>query len=216
MLLIDSPPLPPAESVALDALLLDRAIAGEIGDCLRLWTTERYCVVMGRSGKAEAECHEEACRRDGVEIVQRASGGGTVLLGPGCLNYSIILDTRNDPRLCDVKESYRIILGRIVAGLRAAGVAAAGNQARIECCADLALAGRKFGGTAQLRRRGHLLHHGTLLCGFEINLVERYLKHPPKEPPYRQGRPHGDFITNLTLTPDEAGRIVRKVFGAAW
>lgn len=209
MLLIESPPLEPREAVALDELLLDKAVAGQMCDCLRLWTTERTFVVMGRGGRAGAECHGEACARDGVEILRRSSGGGTVLLAPGGLHYAVVLPSaRLDSRLEDVKESYRWILGRMARGFQAHGLGV-----QIQCCADLALGEFKISGNAQLRRRRKLLHHGTLLCeGFDLDLVGKYLRHPPREPRYRGGRPHEQFMTRLPMSVAAAAEIVRESF----
>src|SRR5262249_36514773 len=68
---------------------------------------------------------------------------------------------------------------------------------------DLALGGRKFSGNAQQRKRGHLLHHGTLLYAFDVGRIARYLRLPPRQPEYRAGRSHRDFLRNLTLPREE-------------
>lgn len=208
MLLIQSPELSPRESLAMDELLLDKAVAGEMGESLRLWSAPRHYIVLGRNCNVHEECHLGRCRQEKIPIVQRISGGGTVLQGPGCLNFSVILDARRDPRLADIKESYQVILGRIVRGLQAQGIAAG-----LRCCSDLAIGDLKISGNAQFRRRGFLLHHGTLLCGFSLGRIGRYLKHPPKEPSYRQGRKHGAFITNLPLDEAQTTSCLQTLFG---
>jgi lipoate-protein ligase A len=71
----------------------------------------------------------------------------------------------------------------------------------IEGHTDLALAGCKFSGNAQRRKRRALLFHGTLLCSLDLALVTRLLRHPSLEPDYRAGRPHAGFLTNLPLAP---------------
>ena len=45
---------------------------------------------------------------------------------------------------------------------------------------DLAIGGRKFSGSAQQRKRRFLLHHGTLLYGFDIPSIGRYLRLPAR------------------------------------
>jgi len=62
---------------------------------------------------------------------------------------------------------------------------------------DLCLAGKKFSGNAQRRRRNWLLHHGTLLYNFPLDQISRYLREPPRQPTYRASRPHADFVTNF-------------------
>ena len=62
---------------------------------------------------------------------------------------------------------------------------------------DLALGGRKFSGSAQQRKRKFFLHHGTLLCGFDLDSISRLLNPPERQPEYRRGRPHAEFLMNL-------------------
>ena len=57
---------------------------------------------------------EPACRADGVPVLRRASGGGTVLLGPGCLCFSLVLRYDRAPGLEDITVSYRHVLVGVV------------------------------------------------------------------------------------------------------
>ena len=76
----------------------------------------------------------DACRDDGVPVLRRFSGGGAVVLGPGCLNYAVALSLVSRPELADVAASFQFILGRIVAALDVPGLSIAGET-------DLALDG---------------------------------------------------------------------------
>jgi lipoate-protein ligase A len=81
---------------------------------------------------------------------------------------------------------------------------------------DLIVAGRKFSGNAQQRKRRHLLHHGTLLCrGCDIAAMSRFLKPPPRQPAYRDERSHDDFLTLLPATPDEVADRLADVWDAS-
>ncbi len=119
------------------------------------WDTSRPIVVLGRSNRASEHVDEDACRQDDVRVVRRASGGGAVVLGPGCLNYAIVLSVVSRPELADVAASFRIILDQIAIAVALPGL-------HIEGMTDLVLEGRKVGGNAQRRGRRALLHHGTL------------------------------------------------------
>ena len=79
----------PAENLAADEALLDEreATAGE--PVLRLWESPEHFVVVGYSNRVGTEVNEPACRARGIPILRRCSGGGTVLQGPGCLNYAL-------------------------------------------------------------------------------------------------------------------------------
>lgn len=198
--------LPSAEqNLALDeALLLDAEAGGE-SEILRLWEWPRLAVVLGSAGIITDDVDEHACRADAVPILRRSSGGGTVLLGPGCLCFSVVVPYSLDSVLDTIHGSYRWVLQRVSAAVPGASP---------EGTSDLAIAGKKFSGNAQQRKRGHLLHHGTILHSFELPLVGRYLISPPRQPEYRAGRAHGDFLRNVDL-PTEALRVrIAHAFGA--
>lgn len=180
-----------AENIALDeALLLDAEAGG--AEVLRFWEWRQVAVVLGAGGRLESEVHIEACAADGVPIVRRSSGGGAVLIGAGCLNYSLVLSFERDAALGDLHASYRYILGRIQRGL-----ASDAPVLTFQGISDLTLGDRKCSGNAQQRKRTHLLHHGTLLYAFDATPMTRYLKGALRQPEYRHGRAHVDFVTNL-------------------
>lgn len=81
----------PAENLALDEALLLAAEGGTGGEVLRLWELPTHAVVVGSGGSVGIDVHLTACAADGVPVLRRASGGGTVLLGPGCLCFSLVL-----------------------------------------------------------------------------------------------------------------------------
>src|SRR5205823_3610625 len=105
------PPAPP-ENLALDEALLLEAEAGRAGETLRVWEWPGPAVVLGSGCRLAEDVDEQACRRDGVPVLRRASGGGTVLLGPGCLCYSLVLAYERDPALAEIRPSSALILRR--------------------------------------------------------------------------------------------------------
>ena len=182
--------------------------AVESGTADRLWLTwesPRPVVILGRNSPAADHVIAGACREDGVAILRRFSGGGTVVVGPGCLNYAIALSLVSSPWLADVAVSFDAILGRIVGSMRIPGLAIAGGS-------DLALHGQKVSGNAQRRGRRALIHHGTLLYHFDSDPVRRYLKEPDRQPEYRAGRSHADFIGCLPLTPEQIIANLKAAF----
>jgi lipoate-protein ligase A len=192
-----------AANLALDEALLLAAEEGTGGEVLRFWELPQPAVVLGAGCRWSEEVHEQACHSDGVAILRRSSGGGTVLLGPGCQVYSFVLAYDRTAELAGVAPSYTWALGRIVAALAIPGAAPAGTS-------DLAIGGRKFSGNSQQRKRHHLLHHGTLLYDFDLASIGRYLQPPPRQPVYRQGRPHEAFLCNLGLSAAELKDRLRR------
>src|SRR5262249_21065633 len=150
------------------------------GEVLRLWEWPTPAVILGAGGRLAEDADEAACRADGVPILRRSSGGGTVLLTSGCLCFSLVLRFDRHPALAEIPTSYVYILDRTLEAL--AGLLPGAERAGTS---DLAAGGRKFSGNAQQRKRMHLLHHGTLLYGFDLSLVGRYLRLPARQPDYR-------------------------------
>ena len=172
--------------------LFEGAERGVGGEVCRVWEVRQPVVVVGRSSRIGEDVNQDACRADNVPILRRSTGGGTVVLGRGCLNYAIVLSLVSRPALYDVALSFRVILDRLAAAIGVPGL-------RLEGPTDLALDGRKVSGNAQRRGRQTLLHHGTLLYDFDASLAARYLKEPARQPPYRARRRHVDFLGNLPL-----------------
>jgi lipoate-protein ligase A len=200
----------PAENLALDEAVLNEAEEAcrrtePPAEILRFWESPVPFVVLGSTGRLAAEIDQDACRREGVPILRRSSGGGTVLLGPGCLCFSLILDLPTRPGLHDIHASYRAILGRVVTCLAVEGLAHRGIS-------DLALGARKVCGNSQRRKRAALLHHGALLYGFDLPRIAALLKDPPRQPEYRAQRPHAEFVTNLPLPAAE----IKRRLAACW
>jgi lipoate-protein ligase A len=198
-----------AENLALDEALLLEAEAGRGGEILRVWEWSKLAVVLGAGCRLAEDVDETTCQADGVPILRRASGGGTVLLGAGCLCYALVLAYDRSPALREIRPSYAYILGRSQEQL--AAVLPHTEQAGVS---DLALAGRKFSGNAQQRKQGFLLHHGTLFYNFDLSRVGRYLRMPPRQPDYRQSREHAAFLMNLPVDASELKRRLRDAWKA--
>lgn len=191
-----------SENLALDEALLVCAEEGTGGEVLRFWEAPEVAVVVGSGGSVAIDVNVAACEADQVPILRRASGGGTVVIGPRCLCFTLVLSYERAPRLNEIPASNRYILDRVVNAL------APVIGASVEGTSDLATGGVKFSGNAQQRKRTHFLHHGTLLCGFDVALVSKYLNAPEREPEYRRHRPHAEFISNLPITTEDAKHLL--------
>lgn len=207
LLQLTLPTLP--EDLALDEALLLEAEAGRGGEILRLWERPTPGIVLGAAGILAEDVDEEACRRDGIPLARRGSGGGTVLLGPGCLCFSLVLAYERAVPLAELTPSYEYILTRLARALGdlAPDIAPAGTS-------DLANLGKKFSGNSQQRKRNHLLHHGTILYDFDLSLLGRYLRQPSRQPEYRAGRTHLDFVMNLPARREQIVERLRTAWGA--
>lgn len=195
-------------NLALDETLLRRAEESDTGELLRFWEWPQLGVVLGAGGEVGKDVHVERCLSEGVPIHRRSSGGGTVLLGRGCLLFSLILSVERAPELKHVNASYRWILEKLAEALKPLG------EVRHEGICDLAIGGKKFSGNAQQRKQRFILHHGTLLYDFDLAKISHYLKLPERQPEYREGRTHGDFVMNLPANSEALQGMLRESWGA--
>jgi lipoate---protein ligase len=200
----------PEENLACDEALLDLCEAGGSEEILRLWAPQQYFVVLGYANKAETEADLLYCRRQAIPVLRRCTGGGTVLQGPGVLNYSLILRINDSSPCHSISATNQFILERhrdALAGLLSAPVEWRGQT-------DLAIGGLKFSGNAQRRRRRFLLFHGAFLLHLDLSLVEQVLPLPSRQPEYRVNRSHTDFLINLNVPVPTISTALCKAWDA--
>jgi lipoate-protein ligase A len=215
----------PEENLACDEALLDwaeenRSAAGSAAartdntkalqstsGILRFWEPTRYFVVLGYANRLTTEVNTAFCRQNTIPIFRRCTGGGTVLQGPGILNYTVILPAETPP-LHNVTAANRFIMEQHRRSLSSL----LGAPVEIRGYTDLTIGGLKFSGNAQRRRKHFLLFHGSFLLHFDIDLLERALPMPSLEPDYRRGRPHLEFLMNLKIHRD----LVKQALVQTW
>lgn len=200
----------PAENLACDEALLELQEAGGGPGLIRFWESSTYFIVVGYANRVREEIHEDACRERAVPVLRRCSGGGTVLQGPGCLNYSVVLPLScvgPDPT---ITATNRFVMERN----RSALEKLLGEPVSIAGHTDLVLGDRKFSGNAQRRKRESFLFHGTFLLNFDRALIEKTLRPPPRQPDYRRHRSHADFVIPLPVTSTEIKEALKMAWNA--
>jgi lipoate-protein ligase A len=170
----------------------------------RVWTTSQPTVVLGRAVDAGVEVDEDLCARLGIPIVRRPSGGRSVLVGTGTVQYTFALPCSYAVELASIPGTKRYCNRIVLAALARAAASALPVE---DASGDLLLGARKVAGLAMRRRRDAVLLHGTILVAADLALIARALKHPLREPAYRHGRSHADFLANL-------GELDLEVFSA--
>ncbi len=201
----------PAENLALDEALLDACDAGG-KESLRFWESPERFVVVGYGNRIASEVDVPACKAAGVPILRRCSGGGTVVQGPGCLNYNIVLRIPEEGPLTTVTGTNRFVMERMRDALQPIVAAELVVEGHTDLAMRTAAGLRKFSGNAQRRRRSALIFHGTLLLSFELGSIAELLAHPTAEPGYRERRSHLDFVANLDVKHD----VVKHAVAEAW
>src|SRR3954470_14696520 len=102
-----------AENLACDEALLEIGEHSDSPGFLRFWESPSYFVVLGFSRRLAREVYKENCADLQIPIARRISGGGTVLQGPGCLNYSLVLPITIAAELETITGANRLIMERI-------------------------------------------------------------------------------------------------------
>ncbi len=158
----------PIEHMDADLQILDE-VANGAAPTLRLYTWATPTLSLGRF-QADSDVDMVACNRLGVGVVRRPTGGAALLHGTD-LTYCAVMPLP-DGRDGSVQHVYELIAGALIAGLHTIGVDAAiarndgppgpvcfaGQQG-----ADLRVGDRKVCGSAQVRQRGVVLQHGSIL-----------------------------------------------------
>lgn len=176
-----------------DAELLAAVAAGATG-VIRLYCFAPPCLSIGRL-QDSADVDTAACARDGVEVVRRPTGGVAVLHDQE-VTYAVVCPAGHPAFGGDVLTSCARIHAAVARGLAALGVpvrahgaagderAAARERAAVADCFArpashelLSLDGRKLVGSAQARRGGALLQHGSVLL--DPPRAAGYLRRPP-------------------------------------
>ncbi len=193
-----------AENLALDEALLDQLVEdATLADVLRLWELPTHAVIMGRSTRRDIEVESEACASLGIEVQRRVSGGASIVAGPGCLMYSLVMQSRARRELDGIDTIHTFVMNRLRDAL-------SDDHDRIVVAgiSDLAVRGddgvlRKFSGNSLRVRKGAVLYHGTLLYNFNLSLIATCLRTPPRQPDYRSERSHEQFVTNLSASSEQ-------------
>jgi lipoate---protein ligase len=196
--------LTPEENLACDEAMLDFAEESSHPGFLRFFESPRYFVVLGYGKKIAEEVFENACRARDIPVLRRCSGGGTVLQGPGCLNFCLVLPTDSLSGLDTITGANRLIMERH----RACFERILNTQVEVQGISDLTISGVKFSGNAQRRKKRCLLFHGSFLLNLDLEFVSEVLRPPIHQPVYRAHREHRAFLRNIAVSSESILRAL--------
>lgn len=178
-------------------------------EVLRVWSFDSPVVVMGRASRVGEEVCLERCNADGVPVLRRASGGSTIVAGPGCLMYSVQVSYAQRPAWRSLDQAHGEVMRRIRDAVTASlAVFGLEKPIALQGTCDLTDGAYKFSGNALRCKRHAMIYHGTILLDMPLEWIDRYLLEPPRQPEYRERRPHGSFVRNLL----HATSIDRMIF----
>ena len=169
---------------------------------LRLYSWSPSAVSIGYFQSLRDEVDVEECKRQGIDIVRRRTGGGTVFHKDE-LTYSFT--TQEYPE--DILQSYRLICGAVVKGLKEISV-----EAKFVPLNDLLIESKKFSGNAQTRSNGRLLQHGTLLLKVDPELMFSVLMVSNEKLKDKLIKNAKERVTGLGISFSEAKKALRLGF----
>jgi len=162
-------------NMAVDEAILRSRVEGLSPNTVRLYTWRPSAVSIGFFQSLRHEVDLEECRRLGIDVVRRITGGGAVYHdSQGEVTYSVVASEADLRRMGldpSIQPSYEALCSGIVEGLRMLGV-----PAEFKPINDIVVAGRKISGSAQTRRMGVILQHGTLLLKSDLATMFRVLR----------------------------------------
>lgn len=158
----------------------------------KIFVPKDTVVVLGQNNKADKEVHEKNCAADGIPVLRRKGGGGTVVLHDGCVVVSIGGWVKD---YYDNSAYFQRLNQSVIDALAAAEPLLKGlSQNGIS---DVVWQDKKIAGTSLFRSRNYFLYQASVLVDPKLPLIEAYLQHPSKEPDYRGNRSHRQFVTGI-------------------
>lgn len=213
--LISSGPLTGALNMALDEAIMMSVGRGLAPPTIRFYHWSPPAVTLGYFQSLEKEIDLPACQKAGIDVVRRLTGGRAVLHHRE-LTYSLVAP-EGDPKVAgSVLQSYLSISRGLLEGLAGLGVKAElteGTKSRefnSAACFDtpswyeLVVGGKKLVGSAQTRRNGCLLQHGSIPVQTDVDLLFSILRFPSEEV---RARAKAFFAAKATSLEDSLGYV---------
>jgi lipoate---protein ligase len=155
-----------------------------------IWQPDKNYIVLGTSNRPEDALIISNILKDNITVYKRPTGGQAVVLTPKTLVVSVL---QKESNIRAPKVLFEKINSIIIQSLEQIGVQHLSNKG----ISDIAIREKKILGSALYRNKERNFYHAVLNISESADIFERYLKHPVKEPDYRKGRTHKDFVISL-------------------
>lgn len=170
--------------------LPDFRIYGGDNNTFCTWRPQETLIVIGTSNKPSESLIEKDILADNIPVYKRPSGGQPVILTPNTLVIAVL---KNGTDLKSPGIFFQEINSLIIKALEKMAVLNLSHKG----ISDIAIGEKKILGSSMYRNKEKNFYHAVLNISETVDLFERYLKHPIKEPDYRKGRSHKEFVTSL-------------------
>lgn len=212
---IDGGAAPGPRHMAVDQAVMETVEAGEAPPTLRLYRWNPPCLTLGYFQKAERDVNFESCKKLSIDVTRRLTGGRAVLHQHE-LCYSLVLPRRLEGLDESVTVSYRQLSRGLAEGFALLGLpvvmvkplAHEGRHSGGACfdalsAYELAAEGKKIVGSAQARRGGALLQHGSILNDLDVDTLFATMR---DDDPARLQRAKETFLEKATSIRHLIGR----------
>jgi len=165
-------------NMAVDEAVLRARIENIVPNTLRFYCWMPSAVSMGKFQSVGNEVQLENCRRHGVGVVRRITGGGAVYhAAEDEVTYSVIAG-KGDLGAKDIADVYARIYAGLAEAIKILGMTADFNEGDAKVCPNLTVNGKKISGSAQCHKNGVVLQHGTLLLKVNLEKMFTFLRVP--------------------------------------
>ncbi len=154
-----------------------------------LWQPDKTYVVLGRSDTPGKAINHEVVWKKNITVIQRPSGGHTVVLTPKTIVISLKVPVDKFAAKMIFRMANKIIIDSLekqsIKNLIEKGIS------------DIVIGNKKILGSSIYKTKTAFFYHAVLNVAEDPKFISKLLKHPVREPDYRQGRKHYEFVTSL-------------------
>ena len=155
-----------------------------------VWIPNETCIVMGRSNNPVDSLLIENIITDNIPVYKRPSGGETVVLSNKMIVLSVAVEQTD---FKSGKSYFKDYNNKIISALESFGIKNLGYKG----ISDITINNLKILGSSIYQNKHVVFYHAVLNVCESVSLIDRYLKHPVREPDYRKNRSHKDFVTSI-------------------
>ena len=170
-----------AMNMAIDEAVLRARIADKVPNTIRFYRWNPSAVSIGRFQSVFNEVNVDNCKKHGVDIVRRITGGGAVYHdSEDEVTYSVVVKREDlgTADATDVTAAYNKICNGLVKALETLGVRSDFNPGDPKNCPNIAVNGRKISGSSQSFKSDAILQHGTVLLDVDLEKMFTFLRVP--------------------------------------
>ncbi len=167
--LIDSDLSEPVFTVAADEAIARARSENKVPNTLHFYRRNVPTISLGYFQEVEKSVDLQFCQQNNIRIVRRITGGSAIYADSGHLIYGLAVGEAILPS--DRNEAFETVCGAIILALKELGI-----DAEFKPVNDILVNGHKISGSAQMRRWGIVLQHGTLVLNNDNKMLSRALK----------------------------------------